>query len=251
MTIEAGERASNRNAGRDDVSGSVVTALVDLTRSRMGEGGVAQVLALADDRRAFADLADPHRWSSLDQVVALFNAASLVTGDGAVALHVGETLLGDPAGADLNGALAEPGGPARVFENIARLVAGFDATASATAVEVGADHALVRVTPQAGTSRHAHLCEMTRGLLSSVPSAFGLGPAIITESECSARGGRFCLYAVSWERGRSGRRAGDPTTPQAESRVPGSSRSPDSSPPSRIEPDRVEPDAGFERRPRS
>ena len=32
-------------------------------------------------------------WSSLDETVALFNAAALVTGDGAVGLHVGEALL--------------------------------------------------------------------------------------------------------------------------------------------------------------
>ena len=42
---------------------------------------------------------------------------------------------------------------------------------------------------------------MTRGLLSQVPVLFGLDPAIVTETECSARGGRRCLYAVSWEEG--------------------------------------------------
>ena len=40
---------------------------------------------------------------------------------------------------------------------------------------------------------------MTRGLLSQVPALFGLGPALVTETECSARGGRFCLYALSWD----------------------------------------------------
>ena len=40
---------------------------------------------------------------------------------------------------------------------------------------------------------------MTRGLLSRVPALYGSGPALITETECSARGGRYCLYALSWE----------------------------------------------------
>ena len=40
---------------------------------------------------------------------------------------------------------------------------------------------------------------MTRGLLSQIPVLFGAERALITETECSARGGRRCLYAVTWE----------------------------------------------------
>ncbi len=177
-----------------DVSGSVVNAVVELTRARAGSGGVAQVLALADERRDFARLSDPGQWSSLEQVVALFNAASLVNEDGAVALHVGEHLMTDAE--DLDGLV----GIAEVLGAIRDVLARFDETASATPVEIAQDHALVRVTPRPGTHRHAHLCEMTRGMLSSLPTLSGGPPAFVTESECAARGGRFCLYAVSWER---------------------------------------------------
>ena len=82
------------------------------------------------------------------------------------------------------------------FKHIAPLVGHFDATSEAVALEVAADHALIQVVPLSGEGRHAHLCEMTRGLLSQVPALYGLGPALITETECSARGGRFCLYAA-------------------------------------------------------
>jgi diguanylate cyclase (GGDEF)-like protein len=199
MTIEAGERESGHIAGHGDVAGSVVTALVALTRDRSGESGVAQVLALADERRAFARLADPHRWSSLDQAAALFNAASLVTGDPAVALHVGGRLIeaaDDPALIDWLVAL---GRPAAVFGEVSALLSHFDETATAAAIEADDDHALVRVTPRPGTTRHAHLCEMTRGLLVSLPIFFGDAAAFLSESECAARGGRYCLYAASWD----------------------------------------------------
>jgi diguanylate cyclase (GGDEF)-like protein len=197
MTVDAGERADEHAAGMGGVSGSVVNALVELTRDRTGPGGVAQVLALADERRDFARLGDRHRWSSLAQAVALFNAASLVNEDGAVALHVGERLLA--ATDELDDRLGDVERPGQAFARLKDVLAVFDGTAVAAAVEAGDDHALIRVTPRAGVPRHAHLCEMTRGLLASLPTAFGLHPALVTESECAARGGRFCLYAVSWD----------------------------------------------------
>jgi diguanylate cyclase (GGDEF)-like protein len=199
MTIEAGERENGHIPGHGDVAGSVVTALVALTRDRSGEGGVAQVLALADERRAFARLADPHRWSSLDQAAALFNAASLVTGDPAVALHVGGRLIDAADDPPLIDWLVALGRPAAVFREVSALLSRFDETATAAAIEADDDHALVRVTPRPGTTRHAHLCEMTRGLLVSLPTFFGNAAAFLSESECAARGGRYCLYAASWD----------------------------------------------------
>jgi len=198
MTIEAGERASDRTNGGGHVSGSVICTLVELTRSRAGESGVAQVLALADDRRDFARLGDRHHWSSLEQTVALFNAASLVIGDQAVALHVGSQLLAGDA--ELAGDLRALGSPAAAFGRIHDVLAFFDDTATAATAELEDERALVRVRSRSGTDRRdPHLCEMTRGLLTSLPTVLGRPPALVTESECAARGGRFCLYAATWD----------------------------------------------------
>jgi len=49
-----------------------------------------------------------------------------------------------------------------------------------------------------GDRRHAHLCELTRGLLTSLPTVFGRAPAEVSESECAARGGRSCRYELHW-----------------------------------------------------
>jgi diguanylate cyclase (GGDEF)-like protein len=86
-----------------------------------------------------------------------------------------------------------------VLKHIEPVLERFERTSSATTLEVAADHALVEVAPLGDHTRHAHLCEMTRGLLSQIPSLFDGEPALITETECSARGGRRCLYAISWE----------------------------------------------------
>ncbi len=203
MTVEA-EQTSSDPGHRDEVSGAVVHVLINLVHDLKGDVGVAQALAMAGDSRSFAALADMGAWSSLEEAVALFNAAALVSGDGAVGLHVGEKLLYVPDGSGLVDRFRALGSPAAAFKHIEPLSGHFDATSEAVALEVATDHALIQVLPLSGEGRHAHLCEMTRGLLSQVSALYGRGPALISETECSARGGRYCLYSLSWEEPSTG-----------------------------------------------
>ncbi len=181
------------------ISGLVTNVLFGLVRGRSGDVGVAQAMALANEDRPFSSLGDATAWSTERELVSLFNAAALVLADRTIGLHVGEALLGsfDPGGfvkrlRDLN----QPG---EVMLHIGAVLGHFDTSSEATALDVTSDHALVRVRTVNGRPRHAHLCEMTRGLLNRVPSLFGQAPALITETECGARGGRYCLYAISWD----------------------------------------------------
>jgi diguanylate cyclase (GGDEF)-like protein len=198
MTVKA-ERTIFETGNQGGVSGAMVTVLIGRVYAHNGDVGVAQTLALAGDGRPFSTLADLTSWSSLAEAIALFNAAALVTGDGAIGIHVGEELLFRADGTDFVDRLWSLGSPEVAFKHIGPLLEHFDTSAEAVALRVAGDHALVRVTPRTTTSRHAHLCEMTRGLLTQVPALYGLGTAVISEAECSARGGRHCEYAVSWE----------------------------------------------------
>ncbi len=198
MTVEA-EETTGDTLGHGDVSGTVINVLVGMVHARNGDVGVAQTLALAGEGRSFSDLRDSNAWSSQVETIALFNAAALVTGDGAVGLHVGERLLASPGDTGFTERLVALGSPEVAFKHIEVLAEHFETRSQAVALQVAPDHALIRVTPRSMPSRHAHLCEMTRGLLSRIPELYGLGPTWISETECSARGGRFCLYALSWE----------------------------------------------------
>ena len=174
--------------------------LVGMVHARNGDVGVAQTLALAGDGRSVPTLRDPNAWSSQVEAVALFNAAALVTGDGAIGLHVGENSCSPRPTAPTSPNGCGPSAPPRWPSSTSRRWPGTSRPRSRAApLQTAADHALIRVTPRSMDSRHAHLCEMTRGLLSRIPELYGLGPTFISETECSARGGRSCLYAVSWE----------------------------------------------------
>ena len=199
MTSHAQLDQSGHGTGQlPGVSGAVVHVLIDLVRRRAGEIGVAQALALADDHRTFSDLDDFERWSSFEEGVRLFNAAALVTGDQAVGLHVGDRLLSTADGSDFVERLRATGSPQEVFAEVGNVLAHFESASQAVALEVESDHALIKVSPISSRPRHAHLCEMTKGILASVPTLFGMPAALLTEHECSARGGRACLYALSW-----------------------------------------------------
>jgi diguanylate cyclase (GGDEF)-like protein len=189
-----------RHLDRDGcVSGLVINVLIGLVRGSSGELGVAQALALSNEGRTFSSLGDVTSWSTEREAVSMFNAAALVIGDRTIGLHVGEALLGsfDPGG--FVGRLSALGEPGEVMLRIGAVLGHFEIGSEATALEVTGDHALVRVKTVDGRPRHAHLCEMTRGMLTQVPTLFSRAPALITETECGARGGRYCLYAVSWD----------------------------------------------------
>jgi diguanylate cyclase (GGDEF)-like protein len=201
------DQSGHRTGALPGVSGAVVHVLIDLVRRRAGEIGVAQALALADDHRSFSALDDFSAWSTFEEGVRLFNAAALVTGDEAVGFHVGEHLLSTADGSDFVDRLRAAGSPERVFAEVDEVLGHFETTSEAVALEVARDHALIRVTPMSSRPRHAHLCEMTKGILTSVPTLFDLPAALLSEHECSARGGRACLYALSWDDGSNGERA--------------------------------------------
>jgi len=182
---------------RPGVSGTVVHALLARVRHESGDPGVAQALALASEDRSFPALGATTSWTPLADATALFAAGALVTGDGAIGLHVGEDLLwagDDPAAPRL----AALGSAEIAVRHIGALIEQFEGSTEALALEVGPGHALVQVSSTSG-ERQAHLCDLTRGLLSRLPVLFDGDPAEVTEHECSARGGRFCRYVLAWD----------------------------------------------------
>jgi diguanylate cyclase (GGDEF)-like protein len=194
VAVDGEERSGSRRPG---VSGAVIHALVSHIRTVAGEAGVAQALALAAEERSFAVLGDADRWIPVTDAAALFTAGALVTGDGAIALHVGEDLIWTSDGGNMAARMAALGTPEVAVHHIGALIEQFEGATEAVALEVGTGHALVEVTPLGG-ERHAHLCELTRGLLTELVAVFDGQPGQISEHECAARGGDFCRYAMAW-----------------------------------------------------
>ncbi|MGP8060524.1 MAG: EAL domain-containing protein [Acidimicrobiales bacterium] len=194
--------ATQVGAGPQDISGAVTSVIVRYVRARAGETGVTQLLAASGEHRPVTLLEDPRSWSTHDQAVVLLHAASQVTGDPDIARHVGEEMLRQHDGTEVANLLRSLGSPSELLRNVTAAAAKFTTVSSLDPLEVGDAHAVVRAHTRPGFLRHPYLCDFTKGLLSQVPALFGLVPAMVTESECQARGGRFCLYSVAWEGGQ-------------------------------------------------
>src|SRR5271166_1241910 len=186
-------------AGPQDISGAVTSVIVRYVRGRAGETGVARLLAASGEQRPVAVLEDPRSWSTHDEAIVLLSAASQVTDDPDIARHVGEEMLRQHDGTEVANLLRSLGSPSELLRNVTAAAAKFTTVSSLDPLEVGGAHAVVRALTRPGFLRHPYLCDFTKGLLSQVPVLFGLVPALVTETECQARGGRFCLYSVAWE----------------------------------------------------
>ena len=184
---------------RQEISGAVTSALVRIVRAQAGEIGLAHTLGIAGERRPAEVLEDPRTWSTQEEVVSLLSAAAQVAKDPDLARHVGEEILRQHDGTDVADLLRSLGSPAELLRNVAAASARFTTVSTLEPIEVGDSHAVVRAQARPGHVRPLVMCEFTKGLLSQVPCLFDLVPALVTESECQALGGRFCLYSVTWE----------------------------------------------------
>jgi len=184
---------------RQDVSGAVTSVIVRYVRQVSGDEGVIRMLQLAGDTRPAQVLEDPTSWSSYAEALRLFEGARAVTSDPAVAMHIGEEMLRQHQATEVGDLFRSLGSPGRLLANVARAAAKFSTSDQVEALEVGNAHAVVKAMARPGVRRSLYMCDFDKGLLSQIPVLFGLVPAVVTESECQARGGRFCLYSLSWE----------------------------------------------------
>jgi diguanylate cyclase (GGDEF)-like protein len=196
MTMDTG---GGTVAAPQDISGAVTNVIVRRVRSQGGDEAVARALGLAGETRPVTELEDPRSWSTHDQTIALLAAAGRVTRDPDIGRSVGEDILRQHDGTEVANLLRSLGSPGELLRNVTAAAAKFTTVSTLESLEVGDAHAVVRAHTRPGFVRHPYLCQFTKGLLSQVPVLFGLVPAVVTETECQAQGGRFCLYSVAWE----------------------------------------------------
>ncbi|HUY86500.1 MAG TPA: sensor domain-containing diguanylate cyclase [Acidimicrobiales bacterium] len=196
------EETSTASETRDDVSGIMTRAVIRFVRKFGGDDAVSALIAQSGESRSISQLEDVTSWSSYDECCAMLDAAVSVTGDQQIGRKIGEYIITDYDTTEVTDLLRALGSPAECFRNMARASAKFTTVGPMDALEVGDGHAVIKCECRPEYKRHPQDCEMTKGLISQVPVLFDLVPATITESECQAKGGRYCMYSVAWEQGQ-------------------------------------------------
>ncbi len=183
-----------------DVSGFVTGSIIRYLRSLGGETLLNSFFTkVGVGKAAASSLESSTSWVSADEAFALFDVAAKVSGVNDIALQVGMShlKLHEPTGmADL---MVSLGSVREVFRNLASLMAKYSTINDTHILEVGDAHAVIRVRGREGYHRDLYCCHFLQGVMSQVPVLFGLVPAMISETECQARGGGSCLYSIAWQ----------------------------------------------------
>ncbi len=177
----------------------MTAVLVQLLRTGAGAAAVDAVLAQSACPHDVQYLETVGNWIDVELAMALLEAAVRVTGDPTFAQRVGEGAVRRHAGSPVATLLRSLGSPEAVLAQITRTASKFSTVTDMDATEVGPGRAIVRAVTRPPHRRHLLHCEWARGLLSTPPELFGLGPARVHESRCQARGDPECLYHVTWD----------------------------------------------------
>src|SRR3954451_22044633 len=171
--MPGGEQGNAGDGGRH-LACTQSSVLLRLVRRMAGEEGLNRLLELAGSTRSIAYLDDVTNWISLDESLALFKAASEITGDAQIARRVGEESVAQHAGTPVATLLRSLGSPEEVYRQMALAATKFSTVSELDTIEVAPGRALIRGRGCEGFVRTREGCDWAQGLMSQATVLFGL-----------------------------------------------------------------------------
>ncbi len=168
-------------------------------RSVSGERALPELLELAGSRRTLEFLEDNTNWISVEEAIALFDAAVELTGDASVARRVGENAVRQYAGTQVATVLRSLGSPEELLRQITVVAGKFSTVSYMEIVELSPGHGVVKRQTLPSYASAACLCEWASGLFSIAPTLYGAPPASVKETACTERGADACVFEVTWD----------------------------------------------------
>jgi diguanylate cyclase (GGDEF)-like protein len=182
-----------------DLACTVTAGIIRNVRNVCGEGGLGELLDRAKSTRTLEYLEDNSNWVSLDEVIALFEAGALVTGDDKIAGHVGEEAVRQYAGTPVATVLRSLGSVEAMLSQIATVASKFSVMSDMQMLETSPGRAVLSRQTRPGFKANRSLCDWAVGLLSAAPMLYGIPAADVHEVTCQARGAKRCLLHVRWD----------------------------------------------------
>ena len=162
-----------------ETSGATTGGLLRYVRKQAGDAAVQRVLDRAGVPYTAAQLEDQSLWWSYDTRIRLFQAATDELDDPDLMFKVGAAALHSGLAHGLVILLRAMGSPRQVYRQIPRAVAKFSTTSTMRMLEVGATSATIHYTLHDGFEHSRLDCIYAQGLLTTVPTVFGLAAARI------------------------------------------------------------------------
>jgi diguanylate cyclase (GGDEF)-like protein len=179
-------------------STAAITLVLGYLREHGGEEAVAEVLAQAGGELTAEMLQDASRWIRYGTSVRLFEAVTIVLDDPRTMFKVGASAATHGLHPAIVLLLSAFGSPREVYRQLPRMVPKFTTTSTIDRVEAGATSATLHYRLHDGYLPSRLVCDFAQGLISAVPTMFGLEPARIVHRECESDGYPACVYEVTW-----------------------------------------------------
>jgi diguanylate cyclase (GGDEF)-like protein len=196
-----------------ETSGAVTSSLLRYVRAQGGEDAVTEVLRRAEVWHDGAELEDPSRWWGYGTRRRLYAAATEVLDDPETLFKVGCAAVANGLAPSLVLVVRAVGSPRQVYRRVPQIMAKFTTTSTMEIVDMDATSATVIYRAQPGYVHSGMDCQYARGLLTTVPTLFGLPPAHVEHPQCESERHLDCTYHLRWQqRGWLGRRRRDRST---------------------------------------
>ncbi|MGY1673687.1 diguanylate cyclase domain-containing protein [Geodermatophilus sp. SYSU D00710] len=183
-----------------ETSGATTGLLLAFVRQHAGDAAAEEVVRRAGVPFTAAELAEPSTWSSYDTRIRLFTAATEVLRDPGVLFRVGAEALRTGMNPSVVVLVRAMGSPRQVYAKLPRAVANFSTTSTMEVLHSDATSATIRYRLHEGYVHSRLDCDYARGLISMVPTVFGLAAAHVVHEECESSGADACVYHLSWDR---------------------------------------------------
>jgi diguanylate cyclase (GGDEF)-like protein len=183
-----------------ETSGAVTGTLLRFVRSRAGEEAVGEVVRRAGLACSAAELEDPARWWSYQTRSRLYRAATELLDDPDLMFQVGREAVTSGLPTSVILVMRALGTPRQAYRRVPHVMAKFTTTSTMEVAEATATSATMIYRAQPGFVHSRLDCQYAQGLLTTVPTFFGLQPAAVTHDRCESDGYPACVYHLSWER---------------------------------------------------
>jgi diguanylate cyclase (GGDEF)-like protein len=203
MAIDGPNAASTSDIGSGMISSSVTAVIARCVERVAGDDGLTRLMALAGDDRDPSELQKIAGWTPYATAVALFRAGTEVTGNPDFARYVGEEMLRQYDGSEVNALFRSLGSPGEVLRNVALTSSKISTATKLEPVEIGDGYAIVEAWAIEGLERDVTFCEYTAGVMSGTSALFGMDRASVVETKCQRLGAPRCEYRVEWDESTS------------------------------------------------
>lgn len=176
-----------------------VVAFLDHVRRAAGDAAATRVVQEARRRVAGECPDDGEQWTRFFWFAALLAAAETETGHPDVAGTFGEMYFTYSGTMPLAGLLRSLGDPADALAFVADLAISQDLATELACEQVARRCAVVSLHIRRPAKPEMSLCRFMRGVISAVPTVFGLAPATVVELQCQVAGAHRCVYDVAWD----------------------------------------------------